>query len=58
MRLIVELWGDGDTLEGDRVVEIACNLYNVKPEEVKKAIIANLRKGEIKGKFYTPRDPR
>ncbi len=50
--LIVELWGEGEALDGDRVEEIALNLYGARAEEVLRAIIANLRTGRIKGKFY------
>ncbi|MCW4035998.1 MAG: hypothetical protein NWE75_02285 [Candidatus Bathyarchaeota archaeon] len=56
VRLIVELWGEGEALDGDRVAEVAGNLYGAKPEEVREAIVANLRKGMIKGKFYIPDD--
>lgn len=58
VRLIVELWGEGEALEEDRVAEIARNLYGAKPEEVREAILANLRDGRIKGKFYIPGDSR
>lgn len=56
VRLIVELWGEGEALDGDRVAEVAGNLYGAKPEEVREAIVANLRKSMIKGKFYIPDD--
>jgi hypothetical protein len=52
VRLIVELWGEGEALDEDRIVEVAGNLYNAKPEGVRDAIISNLRKGSIRGKFY------
>jgi hypothetical protein len=52
VRLIVELWGEGEALDEERIVEVAGNLYDVKPEGVRDAIISNLRKGSIRGKFY------
>jgi len=58
VRLIVELWGRGEAVEGGRVEEIAGNLYGASPEEVLEAIIENLREGRIWGRFYTPSDPR
>jgi hypothetical protein len=39
-------------LDEDRIVEVAGNLYDAKPEGVRDAIISNLRKGIIRGKFY------
>lgn len=56
MRLIIELWGSGEPLDEDRVIEIAGNLYGVKPDEVRKAITSNLRKGMIGAKYYIPRE--
>jgi len=52
IRLIVELWGEGEALDEDEVVRVAGSLYGAEPEEVRKAIIENLRKGTMKGKFY------
>jgi hypothetical protein len=54
VRLIVELWGEGEPLDGDRIVEVARNLYGAGPEQVRDAIVANLRKGMLRGKFYVP----
>jgi len=50
--LIVELWGKGEALDEDEVIRVAGSLYGSLPEEVREAIIANLRMGTIKGKFY------
>jgi len=58
VRLIVELWGEGEALDEDRIVEVARNLYGIGPEEVREAIISNLRKGGIKGMFYVADDLR
>ena len=52
VRLIIKLWGDGEALDEERVVEVAWNLYSIKPEEVREAIVTNLKKGLIKGKYY------
>lgn len=54
VRIIIELWGEGESLNEDRIAEVAANLYNAKPEKVKEAIIKNLRNGLIKGEFYVP----
>jgi hypothetical protein len=51
VRLIVELWGRRGGLDGDRVAEIARNLYGTSVEEVREALIKNLRDGRIKGVF-------
>jgi len=51
VRLIVELWGRRGGLDGDRVAEIARNLYGTSVEEVREALIRNLRDGKIKGVF-------
>ena len=51
VRLIVELWGRRGGLDGDRVAEIARNLYGTSVEEVREALIKNLRDGKIKGVF-------
>ncbi|UCD44622.1 MAG: hypothetical protein JSV27_10985 [Candidatus Bathyarchaeota archaeon] len=56
VRLIVELWGEGEPLDGGRIAEVAGNLYGAGPEQVRDAIIANIRKGMIRGKFYVPGD--
>ena len=58
VRLIVELWGEGEALDEGRIAEVARNLYGVGPEEVREAIISNLRKGGIKGMFYVADDSR
>ena len=52
--VIVELWGAGDALNEDRIIEIAGNLYNVDPKRVRDALIKNLLKGRIKAKFFIP----
>ncbi len=52
VRLIVELWGEGEALDEERIMKVAGNLYGTKPEAVRNAIISNLRKGIIRGKFY------
>ena len=57
VRLIVELWGEGEALDEDRIVEVAGNLYGIRPEEVRRVLVENLRKGLLKGKFYVPDDP-
>jgi hypothetical protein len=54
VRLIVELWGEGEALDEDEVVRIAGSLYGAEPEEVREAIVENLRRGMMKGKFYIP----
>jgi hypothetical protein len=51
VRLIVEAWGREDGLDGSRVVEIAWNLYGANNDEVREALIQNLREGKIKGTF-------
>jgi len=51
VRLIVELWGRRGGLDGERVAEIARNLYGTSVEEVREALIKNLRDGRIKGVF-------
>jgi hypothetical protein len=56
VRLIVELWGEGEALDEERIMEVAGNLYDAKPERVREALISNLRKGSIKGKFYAVSD--
>lgn len=58
VRLIVELWGEGEALDEGRIAEVARNLYGVEPEEVREAIISNLRKGGVKGMFYVADDSR
>ena len=58
VRLIVELWGEGEALDESRIAEVARNLYGVGPEEVREAIISNLRKGGIKGMFYVADNSR
>ena len=51
LRLIVKLWGRRGGLDGERVAEIARNLYGTSVEEVREALIKNLRDGRIKGVF-------
>ena len=51
---IVELWGEGEALDGDRVAEIAANLYDYNKQTILDAIIYGLNAGLLKGKFYTP----
>ncbi len=48
---IVELWGMGEALDEERVIEIAGNLYGASREAVREALIMNLREGRIKGSF-------
>jgi len=48
---IVELWGMGEALDEERIIEIAENLYGASREAVREALIANLREGLIKGSF-------
>jgi hypothetical protein len=48
---IVELWGMGEALDEERIVEIAGNLYGVSREAVREALIVNLKDGRIKGSF-------
>jgi len=52
--VIVELWGAGDALDEERVVEIAGNLYNVDPKRVRDALIKNLLNGKLEAKFLIP----
>ena len=52
--VIVELWGAGDALDEDRIIEIAGNLYNVNSKRVRDALIKNLLNGRIKAKFFIP----
>jgi hypothetical protein len=54
--LIVELWGEGEALDEDRIVEVAGNLYGIRPEEVRRVLVENLKKGLLKGKFYVPNE--
>ena len=54
MCVIVELWGAGDGLDEDRIVEIAGNLYNVEPKRVREALIKNLFNGRLEAKFLIP----
>jgi len=56
VRLIVELWGEGEALEEKKIVEVAGNLYGFSPKEVREALFSNIRSGAIKGKFYI-KDP-
>jgi len=51
---IVDLWGEGDPLYGERIAEIASNLYNCSREAVINAIVDGLNTGRLKGKFYSP----
>ena len=52
--VIVELWGAGDALDEDRIVEIVGNLYNVDSKRVRDALIKNLLNGRLKAKFLIP----
>ena len=54
VRLIVELWGEGEALDEEEIFRVAADLYGAGPEEVREAILANLRKGSMKGMFYVP----
>lgn len=54
VRLIVELWGEGEALDEEEVARVAGSLYGAGPEEVREAIVENLRRGTMKGKFYIP----
>lgn len=53
---IVELWGMGEALDEERIIEIAGNLYGVSREAVREALIMNLREGRIKGSFSVGED--
>jgi hypothetical protein len=53
VRLIVELWGKGEALDEDEVIRVAGRLYGAGLDEVREAIVDNLRMGTIKGKYYT-----
>ena len=48
---IVELWGMGEALDEERIVEIAKNLYGASQEAVREALIVNMKNGRIKGSF-------
>ena len=48
---IVELWGMGEAMDEERIIEIAENLYGASHEAVREALIANLKEGRIKGSF-------
>jgi hypothetical protein len=48
---IVDLWGMGEALDEERIMEIAGNLYGASREAVRKALIVNLKDGRIKGSF-------
>jgi len=51
---IIELWGEGEAVEGERIAEIASNLRDYSREAVLNAIIDGLNSGRLKGKFYSP----
>ena len=51
---IVDLWGEGEALDGERIAEIASNLYGYDGDTILDAIIDGLVAGLIKGKFYIP----
>ena len=53
---IVELWGMGEALDEERIIEIAGNLYGASREAVREALIMNLREGRIKGSFSMGED--
>jgi hypothetical protein len=46
---IVELWGMGEALDEERILEIAKNIYGASREAVREALIANMKNGRIKG---------
>ena len=48
---IIELWGRGEALEGERIAEIARNLYGATREEVREALLLNFMNERIKGSF-------
>jgi hypothetical protein len=48
---IVELWGMGEALDEERIVEVAGSLYGASREAVREALIVNLKEGRIKGSF-------
>jgi len=50
VRMIIELWGEGEPMDLERLTEIASNLYGA----TKDAVITDLREGNINGKFYAP----
>ena len=51
---IIELWGEGEAVEGERIADIASNLQDYSREAVLNAIIDGLNSGRLKGKFYSP----
>ena len=51
---IIELWGEGEAVEGERITEIGSNLSDYSREAVLNAIIDGLNSGRLKGKFYSP----
>jgi hypothetical protein len=53
---IVELWGMGEALDEERVIEIAGNLYGASRDAVREALIMNLREGRLKGSFSVGED--
>jgi hypothetical protein len=53
---IVELWGMGEALDEERIIEIAGNLYGASREAVREALIMNLREGRVKGSFSVGED--
>lgn len=53
---IVELWGMGEALDEERIIEIAGNLYGASRDAVREALIMNLRSGRIKGSFSVGED--
>ena len=54
VRMIIELWGEGEPLDLERLTEIASNLYGATKDSVMDAVITDLREGKINGKFYAP----
>ena len=54
VRMIIELWGEGEPLDLDRLAEIAGNLYGASRDSVMDAVISDLRNGKINGQFYAP----
>jgi hypothetical protein len=53
VRQIIEFWGEDESVEMERVAEVASHLYGVDPSEVFEALIENLRAGSIRGSFVT-----
>jgi hypothetical protein len=54
VRMIIELWGEGEPLNLERLTEIADSLYGAPEDAVLDAVITNLKDGLIGGQFYSP----